>query len=47
MSSVAPGPSQPGWIRYLMRRCLEHRRLVVGGGGGAEREGEVDRGRGG
>ncbi|WP_280350651.1 ABC transporter ATP-binding protein [Nocardia abscessus] len=35
MSSVAPGPSQPGWIRYLMRRCLEHRRLVVAAGAGA------------
>ncbi|MFI2279184.1 ABC transporter ATP-binding protein [Nocardia beijingensis] len=35
MSSVQPDPSQPGWIRYLTRRCLEHRRLVVAAGAGA------------
>ncbi|MBF6337152.1 ABC transporter ATP-binding protein [Nocardia abscessus] len=35
MSSAAPDPSQPGWIRYLLRRCLEHRRLVVAAGAGA------------
>ena len=34
MSSRSSEKSQ-GWVRYLVRRCLEHRGLVIAAGAGA------------